>query len=74
MSNHESRPLEGVHYEVVDSREAVLPAARCGFNDFGLGNPALFIIETRKYSEYKNGTVVRSWEEQVRTFQRCQNG
>ena len=67
------QPPDGIHYVVAGTRQEVRPAPECGFNDFGVANPGIFNVETRQYSEYQNGQLIRSWAEDVSVFAGCQN-
>jgi hypothetical protein len=62
---------DGIHYEIVSTREETRPSVACGFNDIGMPNPAVFKIETRRYREYRAGVEARSWTEDVDEFVRC---
>jgi hypothetical protein len=64
-------PMNGVHYTVASTTEVTRPSPACGFNDIGVANPGIFIVETRAYEEYRDGNLVRSWTEDVETFNRC---
>ena len=71
MSGATVGPADGIIYTVLGSREVTRPAIECGFNDIGAGNPGVFSVENRAYSEYLHGTILRSWSEDVETFLRC---
>lgn len=71
MSGATIGPADGITYVVVSSREETTPAIACGFNDVGAPNPGIFSVETRNYTENQNGTLIRSWQEDVSTFSRC---
>jgi hypothetical protein len=64
-------PSDGVTYVVLNSREETTPAIECGMNDIGAGNPGIFIVETRAYTEYSKGSIMKTWSEDVRTFSKC---
>ena len=64
-------PADGIGYEVVSSEDVSKPAPFCGFNDLGLMNLGIFAVETRRYTQYSNGTQVASWIDQVETFKQC---
>lgn len=71
MSGATIGPADGITYVVVNPREETKPAIACGFNDVGSPNPGIFSVETRNYTEYQKGTLIRSWQEDVSTFSRC---
>lgn len=63
---------DGIYYEVIATREeSRSDASRCGFNDLSLPNIGIYQIETRGYKEYRNGELVRSWQDDVENFVRC---
>ena len=64
-------PPDGVVYEVVSQFEVLKPAVQCGFNRLSFPNPGVFAEETRVYREYRNGQVVRSWQDSFSRFERC---
>jgi hypothetical protein len=65
-------PANGVSYRVVSSHEVVkMDAARCGYHDLSLPNGGVFRVETRVYSEYSNGKLLRTWTQEAETFVRC---
>jgi hypothetical protein len=67
-------PAEGISYEIISSSQITKPdAGRCGFNDLSIPNSATYTREVRQYTQYANGTVVRTWTETVDTFLACDN-
>ena len=64
-------PADGVSYQVVSSHEELQSTAECGFNDLGVPNNGIFMVETRDYTEYENGVLVKTWTEDVSTLSRC---
>ena len=62
---------DGIHYEILFTSLEYAYAPECELNDTGVPNTGAFEIEHRRYSEYKNGEIVRQWEEAIRTFSHC---
>jgi hypothetical protein len=64
---------DGISYRVISSRqEVVMDAGHCGYHDLSLPNGAVYRLETRFYSEYDKGQLVRTWtEKDVPVFVRC---
>lgn len=62
---------DGVSYEIVFTTEAARPDPRCGFNDLGLANTALFTVEQRQYTLRVDGQIASRWMETVDTFKQC---
>jgi hypothetical protein len=65
-------PANGVSYRVISAHEVVkMDAGRCGYHDLSLPNGGVFRIESRFYSEYNNGRLVRTWSQEAEVFVRC---
>lgn len=62
---------DGIHYTIVSTKEVTLPTAACGYNDLGIQNPGVYVVETRAYEEWRDGELKRSWTDDVETFSRC---
>ncbi|WP_284890597.1 ETX/MTX2 family pore-forming toxin [Burkholderia sp. lyk4-R2A-23] len=62
---------DGIGYTVSSTRQELRPSPACGFNDLGVANGAMFNVETRFYEEWRDGTLVRSWVEEISTFDHC---
>ena len=62
---------DGIHYEILYKSMEYGYAVECELNDAGLPNTGAFEIEHRRYREYRNGEMVRQWEEAVKTFSHC---
>lgn len=62
---------DGIHYRVVSTREEVRPTPACGYNDAMAPIAAAFKVETRLCEEFSDGALVRSWTEDVETFDHC---
>lgn len=56
---------DGIHYEVLYTSQITRPAIECGINDIGLPNPGTFEVEHRQYTEWKDGEVIRTWQEEA---------
>jgi hypothetical protein len=51
-----------------------MPEGGCADNTYqvtGLMNLGIFSVETRRYTQYSNGTLVASWVDKVETFKSC---
>jgi hypothetical protein len=64
-------PPDGVNYEIVSEFEVLKPAIQCGFNRLSFPNPGIFKEEERVYREYRDGLIVRSWQDTFSRFVRC---
>lgn len=73
ITSTEALPQEGVVYDIISSRNT-------SFNDCFKCGPAVgyetsciskYTIETRKYTEYKNGAIARVWMSTVSVFMGC---
>ena len=62
---------DGVSYEIVFTTDAARPEPRCGFNDIGVANTALFTVEQRQYTLRVGGLVASRWMETVESFKQC---
>jgi len=64
---------DGVHYTVVSTKTVIKPAqAFCGtYGESPAPVPGEFKVETRQYSEYRGGSLVRSWTEESESFVQC---
>jgi hypothetical protein len=62
----------GVSYEIVAQHEVVrMDAGHCGYHDLSLPNGGVYHVETRVYHEHNQGRLVRTWTQEVETFERC---
>ena len=59
---------DGIEYFVESTSEFIMPSSRCGFNDLGALNPGRFKREVRHCREYRNGSLIREWFENVDNF------
>ena len=66
-------PPDGISYVIVSNSEETVMDPICGYNDASFPNPAVFLVEARRYSEYREGKLVREWSETIRTFLRCES-
>jgi hypothetical protein len=66
-------PADGISYTITGSREERRMNPVCGYNDLGFPHPGVYLIETRQYFEHSNGTLIRTWRDDVETFLRCEN-
>jgi hypothetical protein len=64
-------PPDGVKYEILFTEKVYRPTPQCGFNDLGVMNGGVFLVETRQYTNYVNGTAVAVWTERVEIFESC---
>ena len=64
-------PPDGIHYEVLYTIRDSRLAMQCEINDAGLPGPAWFETEYRRYSEYRDGDLVRQWEDSEEKFIEC---
>lgn len=62
---------DGISYEVLYTIQNSRMAMECEINDAGLPSPGLFETEYRRYSEYRNGELIRQWEDNEEKFIRC---
>lgn len=62
---------DGISYRIVSTRDEVRPTPACGYNDAMAPIAGSFKIETRFYEEFRDGSLVRSWTEDVETFDHC---
>ncbi len=62
---------DGETYQILYTQRVLKPSPACGFNDIGIMNGAIFIVEARQYSTYLGGKLLRQWEEHVETFDSC---
>ena len=59
----------GISYRVIKVEYVIEPdIVNSGFNDLGTPKLGKFKVEHRLYEEYKDGELIRSWTEQVKTF------
>lgn len=64
-------PADGIGYEIISISDIAKAEPSCGFNDLGLMNLGLFSVETRRFTQYANGTLLASWVDKVETFKSC---
>lgn len=64
-------PEDGIKYEIISVTEVANATPACGFNELGFMNLGRFSVETRRYAQYSNGTLVSSWVDKVETFKSC---
>lgn len=64
-------PPDGVHYQIVSTRSIYQPTPACGFNDLGSMQLGEFSLETREYTEWRDGAEVRRWTDEISLFVRC---
>ena len=64
-------PEDGIKYEIISITEIANSTPACGFNELGFMNLGRFSIETRRYTQYSNGTIISSWVDKVETFKSC---
>jgi hypothetical protein len=68
----EIKAPDGVSYEVVSSSEITKAAgAECGFNKLAAPNPGIYLREVRNYKQYKDGKLIRTWQETKDKWVRC---
>lgn len=48
-------------------------SARCGFNDLSLPNIAIYEVERRQCTKYKDGKIENSYQDSNERFVRCHN-
>lgn len=61
-----------ISFEIVRSREIVRPCGDlCGFRGDELPAEGVFRIETRFYTEFRGGRVLRTWTEEFEVFLHC---
>jgi hypothetical protein len=66
-------PSDGVTYSILSTREDRRATPLCGYNDIGVPNTGVYRIESRLYTEYRTGSLVRTWQEDAETFVRCED-
>lgn len=64
-------PADGIGYEIISISDVAKAEPSCGFNDLGIMNLGLFSIETRRYTQYANGSLVAFWVDKIETFKSC---
>jgi len=62
---------DGTSYEILYSTETVHPDPRCGINDLGIANLAIFNVEHRIYRTYVNGKEVAVWASDNEVYRKC---
>lgn len=61
-----------ISFEVVRSREIVRPCGElCGYRGGDRPAEGVFRIETRFYTEFRGGRVLRTWTEDFEVFLHC---
>jgi hypothetical protein len=61
-----------ISFEVLRSREVIQPCGEfCGDHGFRRPNDGLYRVETRLYSEWLRGRLVRTWTAKVDVFVEC---
>jgi hypothetical protein len=67
-------PANGTQCTTISKTETSrADAVRCGFNDLSLPNIAVFEIEKRSCTEYKDGKAIRTFQDSQEKFLRCHN-
>jgi|ERR1700674_1486182 hypothetical protein len=65
-------PSDGIHYSVESTKEVTKSdALDCGHNDTGVANVGVFHREHRKYVEYRDSKLIRTWYDDVDVFDHC---
>jgi len=63
---------DGVYYTVLYTTTIYKPdCAHCGYNQLSIPRQAEYRRETRQYTQYRAGKVVRVWAQDVDIFVRC---
>jgi hypothetical protein len=62
---------DGIRYEVLYVTSTYKATPLCGFNDLGIMNTGIFMVECRQYTNYVNGVPAAQWQELVETFSSC---
>ncbi|MBL7772247.1 MAG: hypothetical protein JNM95_05285 [Chitinophagaceae bacterium] len=62
----------GIRYTVTSTRYTYkADILHCGYNDLSLPNMGRYKVEDLRYEEYKDGKVIRSWNDTRETFVDC---
>lgn len=62
----------GIVYDIISSRNATIDDCfKCRPAPSTLACPAKYVIETRRYTEYKDGSVIKVWMSNVSLFNGC---
>jgi hypothetical protein len=65
-------PPKGISYTILSSKEITRATPACGYNDLGVvPNEGVFKVELRKYEEWIDQKLARTWTEKKEEFLRC---